>query len=146
MDFDTQVKLAIYHHFAGNGRRPTLDEVARGVSADAASVRAAYGRLREQRVLVLEPDGASIRMAPPFSGIATLHAVEAGGIRYDANCAWDAFGVAAALHKPATIHSRCAQSDEPLRLHIGADGPEPCDWVFHSLVPAARWWDDIVFT
>lgn len=146
MDFDTQVKLAIYRHFAETGQRPSLDEVAQRVQADAASVREAYAKLRAQRVLVLEPDGSSIRMAPPFSGVPTAHTVEAGSIRYYANCAWDAFGVAAALGKPATIHSRCAQSGEPIQLRVGPEGPEASDWVFHSLVPAAKWWDDIVFT
>ncbi|MGD8277458.1 MAG: hypothetical protein PVH00_05500 [Gemmatimonadota bacterium] len=44
------------------------------------------------------------------------------------------------------MHSRCEQSGEPLRLEIGNDGPEPCDWVFHCEVPAAHRWDDITFT
>jgi hypothetical protein len=72
--------------------------------------------------------------------------VQAGRTRYFANCAWDALGVAAALHEPATVHSECAQTHEPLVLDVGLEGPERSDWVFHSLVPAARWWDDIVFT
>ena len=99
-----------------------------------------------QRVLVLESDGASIRMAPPFSGVPTQHVVEVSGIRYFANCAWDSLGVPAALHEPATVHSRCEQSREPLRLEVGLGGPGPCDWLFHCLVPAAKWWEDIVFT
>ena len=85
-------------------------------------------------------------MASPFSGVQTQHIVEADGIRYFANCAWDALGVPAALHKPATIHSRCEQSGEPLHLAVSLQGPEPSDWLFHCLVPAAKWWDDIVFT
>jgi hypothetical protein len=85
-------------------------------------------------------------MAPPFSGVPTQHVVEADGIRYFANCAWDALGIPAALHKPGTIHSRCAQSGESFHLQVGIQGPEPSDWLFHCLVPAAKWWDDIVFT
>ena len=95
---------------------------------------------------MLEEDGSSIRMAPPFSGVPTQHVVLAGGRRYFANCAWDALGIPAALHQPAVVHSRCEQSFEPLRLEVGLEGPEPSPWLFHSLVPAARWWDDIVFT
>jgi hypothetical protein len=33
-----------------------------------------------------------------------------------------------------------------LRLNVGLDGPEQSGWLFHSLVPAAKWWDNIVFT
>ena len=146
MDLDTQVKLAVYRHFAESGRAPTPSEVAARVSTGPDQVLAAYARLRAQRLLVLEADGSSVRMAAPFSGVATQHVVEAGGLRYFANCAWDALGIPAALRKPGTVHSRCEQSREPLRLSVGLEGPEPSDWLFHCLVPAARWWDDIVFT
>jgi hypothetical protein len=97
-------------------------------------------------MLVLEADGESIRMALPFSGVPTQHVVEAGGLRYYANCAWDALGISAALQKPAVVYSRCEGSGEPLRLSVGHDGPEASGWLFHSLVPAAHWWADIVFT
>jgi hypothetical protein len=85
-------------------------------------------------------------MAPPFSGVPTQHRVVAGGREYIANCAWDALGILAALHEPGTVVSACGQSGEPLRLQVGLDGPEPSDWIFHCLVPASRWWNDLVFT
>jgi hypothetical protein len=146
MEFDVEVKLAVYRHFAETGRRPSITETAGRVSSDANSVLDAYQKLMAQRLLVLEADGSSIRMASPFSGVPTQHIVEADGIQYFANCAWDALGVLAALHKPGTIHSRCAQSGEHLQLEVDLQGPDPSDWLFHCLVPAARWWDDIVFT
>lgn len=145
MDFDTSVKLAVYRHFAETGQRPAPQQIAHRVGSDALGVLDAYARLAAQRLLVLEADGASIRMASPFSGVPTHHLVEADGVRYYANCAWDALGVVAALGRDATVHSRCEQSGEPLHLLIGADGPDS-DWLFHCLVPAAHWWDDIVFT
>jgi len=146
VDFDIDVKLAVYRHFARTGTGPTADDVAAVVASDRDAVLEAYGRLRALRVLVLEADGATIRMAPPFSGVPTQHRVEAGGVGYWANCAWDAFGVIAALGSAGTIHSRCEQSREPLRLDVGPEGPAPCDWLFHCEVPAAHWWDDITFT
>ena len=146
MEFDTQVKLAVYRHFAETGRGPAPNEVAKRAGSDVGRVLEAYGRLRAQRLLVLEADGSSIRMASPFSGVPTQHVVEAAGTRYFANCAWDALGVPAALHTPGTVHSRCEQTGEPLHLRVGLEGPEPSDWLFHCLVPAAKWWDNIVFT
>jgi hypothetical protein len=85
-------------------------------------------------------------MAPPFSGVPTQHRVVVAGTEYFANCAWDAFGIPAALHAPAVVHSRCEESRVPLHLDIGPSGPDSSDWLFHCLVPAAKWWDDIVFT
>jgi len=146
MDFDLRVKLAVYRHFAATGRRPSVDDIATRVGAAAPLVREAFGRLRAERVLALEPDGESIRMAPPFSGVPTQHRVSADGVAYYANCAWDALGIPAALHKPARVSSRCEQSMAPLELDVSVDGPGPSDWVFHSVVPAAQWWNDIVFT
>jgi hypothetical protein len=146
MSLDTQTKLTIYRHFAETGQRPALEVVAERVGSDGSCVREAYLRLRAQRVLVLEPDGVSIRMAPPFSGVPTQHVVIVDETRYFANCAWDSFGILAALHRAGQVHSRCEQSGEPLSLEIGSEGPPPCSWLFHCLVPAAKWWDDIVFT
>ena len=146
MEFDTQVKLAIYQHFAESGRRPSPENIAFTVGADIDQVLVAFHRLCDERVLILEAGGTTIRMAPPFSGVPTQHRVEVSGVEYYANCAWDALGVVAALQKPGIVHSHCEQSAEPLHLHVGLDGPEPSDWYFHCLVPAAQWWQDIVFT
>ena len=116
-----------------------------GFAVEVDGVVKTFGRLRAQRVLVLEADGESIRMAPPFSGVPTQHRVTTSRASYYANCAWDALGIPAALHRPCTVRSRCEQSHKPLELEVSDHGAES-DWVFHCLVPAARWWDDIVFT
>src|ERR1051325_9588358 len=58
----------------------------------------------------------------------------------------DTAGGAAARHRPGRVHSRCEEPGEPLVLEVGIDGPEPSTWLFHCLVPASQWWDDLVFT
>lgn len=146
MDFDTSVKLAVYHHFAATGECPSVVEIATAVNAPAGDVRESFARLRANRVLFLEPDGETIRMAPPFSGVPTQHRVLARGREYVANCAWDALGILAALHEPGTIISECAQSHERLELAVAPNVPPASDWVFHCLVPASQWWQDLVFT
>lgn len=145
-DFDTRVKVAVYGATAESGRLPSLEAVAETVGATPEAVRLAYRALRANRLLLLEDDGVTIRMAPPFSGVPTQHRVTVNGIEYYANCAWDALGIPAALRRPGLVHSRCEQSLEPLHLPVGLDGPEPSSWLFHCLVPAAKWWDDLVFT
>ena len=146
MDADLSVKLDVYRSTAERGRVPTAAEVADRTGLSPAAVRAAFARNAARRLLVLEPDGETILMAPPFSGVPTQHVVESGGVEYFANCAWDALAIPAALHRPAEVRSRCEQSGEPLRLGVGVDGPEPSDWLFHCEVPAALWWTDIVYT
>ena len=146
MDLDTSIRLAVYQHFASTGQSPSLAGVAAQCTCSEGDVRAAYARLRTNRVLLLEPDGETIRMAPPFSGVPTPHTVEVGRQTYFANCAWDALGVPAALHQEAVVRSSCGQSGAPLQLRVGPDGPDPSQWLFHCQVPAARWWADLVFT
>jgi hypothetical protein len=146
MEFDTDVRLAIYRHFASTGQAPSVAHVAAHLACSEDIAREAFARLRAKRVLLLEPDGETIRMAPPFSGVPTPHTVVIGRQTYFANCAWDALGIPAALHQPAMVHSSCGQSGTPLLLSVGLDGPEPSSWVFHCQVPAAHWWEDLIFT
>ncbi|MGH7624205.1 MAG: organomercurial lyase [Gemmatimonadaceae bacterium] len=143
---DTDVKLAIYRMTATSGRVPTAQRVADALGTGKRDVLEAFGRLAAQRLLALEPDGQSIRMAPPFSAVPTEHRVLAGGVEYHANCAWDALGIPAALHLRAEVISRCEQSGTPLHLTVTETGPAPTSWLFHCQVPAALWWQDIVFT
>ena len=145
-DFDARVKVAVYRATAELGKPPSVEAVAAKVEATPAAVQEAYVRLRGNRLLLLEADGVTIRMAPPFSGVPTQHRVIVDGIEYYANCAWDALGIPAALHRRGVVHSRCEQSFEPLDLEVDLNGPAPSGWLFHCLVPAARWWDDLVFT
>lgn len=146
MDQDNKLKLAIYRFTAETTRPPSIDQMAAVTGRSEADIRHAYRRLYEDRVLVLEEDGETIRMAPPFSGVETQHRVRVGGKVYFANCAWDAVAIPAALHADGDILSRCEQTLEPLRLHVreGEIGRDSC--VVHYAVPAAHWWDDIVYT
>lgn len=145
MDFDLRLRTAIYRHFADDGTPPSADRLASELHARPEEIREAYRRLAERRMLVLTPDGESIRMAPPFSAIETQHEAHAQGRRYFANCAWDAFGIPAALRMPADVVSRCEQTQRPLRLAL-PEGLQESTWVFHAAVPAAHWWNDIVYT
>ena len=146
MDLDTEVKSAIYTHFAETTRAPTVAQVAASVRASPSEVKETYERLYRNRVLVLQADGESVRMAPPFSGIPTQHRVRVAGKGYFANCAWDALGVPAALHQAGEVLSRCEQTLEPIRIMVDEGGPAPEPCVIHFAVPAAHWWKDIVFT
>lgn len=146
MSFDLTLRTAVYRHFAGTGQSPTLDAMRQATGATSEQVTEGYRRLYAKRMLVPGDDFASIRMAPPFSGIPTQHRVTANGTQYFANCAWDTFGIVSALGGTGDVLSRCEQTLEPLLMHLTPDGPAPSAWLFHCVVPAAAWWNDIVFT
>jgi DNA-binding transcriptional MocR family regulator len=147
MDFDTAVKLEIYRTLAATTRAPTSSEVAKELGATAGEVEAAFQRLHAKRLLVPEPgDPSRIRMAPPFSGVATPFVVKVRDRAYFANCVWDAFGVAAALHEDAVVEAADGHTGEPMTLEVKDGKPVPRECVVHFAVPAAKWWSDIVYT
>ena len=144
---DLAVRNHVYRRFVELGRAPRLDEIAAELDLTAEDADATLRRLHDAHALVLERDApVRIRMANPFSAIPTPHRVFASGRWWYANCAWDAFGVCAALGVDGRIESSCPDSAEELGLDVRDQRPSDATLVFHCLVPAARWWDDIAFT
>ena len=64
---------------------------------------------------------------------------------YFGACAWDAFGIPAALKADARIEAACAWTAEPLPCGVES-GRAYGAGVIHLLVPAAHFWDDIAYT
>ena len=85
-------------------------------------------------------------MLNPFSAVPTAYRVHAGGRSWYANCAWDAFGICAALHVDGRIETACPDCGEALTVEVRERRPDRAELLFHCLVPASNWWDDIVFT
>ncbi|MEX1171356.1 MAG: organomercurial lyase [Chloroflexota bacterium] len=141
-DADIELRNATYRRFVELGRAPTTDEVATTLGRDAGDVADGWRRLHDAHALVLDDVGA-IRMANPFAGVPTGFRVEADGRSWFANCGWDGFGIGAALGVDSTIHTTCADCDEPLDLVVTDGRPNDTDLVFHVPVPAAEWWVDI---
>jgi hypothetical protein len=59
---------------------------------------------------------------------------------------WDAFGVVAAMGGSGVVETASGGTGSLLRIRVTDGSPEPVPCVFHYAVPAARWWQDIVFT
>jgi len=142
---DLAVRNATYQRFVVLGRVPTAGEVASIVATTETEVGLSWQRLHDEHALVLDADG-EIRMLNPFSTRPTPFRVDAAGRTWYANCGWDAFGIGAALHVDSTIHTTCADCAEPVRIEVRESRPDDQDLVFHVLVPAASWWNDIGFT
>jgi hypothetical protein len=138
---DVALRNRTYAFFVRHGRAPALDELG---SADA--VRAGWRRLHDGHALVLNPATDELRMLNPFSAVPSAYRVSAAGRWWYANCAWDALGVCAALHADGRIETSCPDCGEALAVELRGQRPNDESLVFHCLVPARRWWDDIVFT
>jgi Alkylmercury lyase len=142
---DLHVRNLTYAAFVELGRAPTADEIAATAGLDRVETEESWRRLHGAHALVLDDDGA-IRMANPFSAVPTPYRVHAAGRSWYGNCAWDAFGICAALHADGEIETSCLDCGEPIAVRVRSRRPDDESLVFHCLVPAAHWWDDIVFT
>ena len=143
---DLALRALTYGLFVELGRAPTVDETAAAAGLSVADVTSGWQRLHDQHAIVLNPATTEIRMANPFSAVPTAYRVEADGRWWYANCAWDAFGICAALRTDGRIEASCPDCGEGLSIAVSDERPDDESLLFHCLVPAARWWDDIVFT
>ena len=130
-----------YAAFVELGRAPSAGELG-----DEDEVRAGWRSLHDAHALVLNPSTDEIRMVNPFSAVPTAYRVRADERWWYANCAWDAFGVLAALGVDGRVESSCPDCGEPYAIDVRGGAVDSPELLFHCLVPAALWWDDIVFT
>ncbi len=143
---DLSIRNHIYRRFVETGRAPRGEDVARELDLTREEAEDAFRRLDGAHALVLEPGRLEILMLNPFACIPTPHRVQAAGRWWYANCGWDAFGILAALGVGGHISSSCPDCAEPIEIDVQERRPLKEEHVFHVLLPAARWWDDIVFT
>jgi len=144
-DRNAAVRDEIYAAVVERGVAPTPHEVARATRFDLAEVERIYQGLADAHVIVLRPGTLQVAWAPPFSVLPTPFRTLIRGAAWFAPCAWDAFGIAAAMKKGASIEAQCASSGEALTCGV-LRGRAYGDAVIHLLVPAAHFWDDIFFT
>lgn len=142
---DLRLRNLTYACLVRLGRVPAAAEVAADSGRSRAEVIAGWKRLHSEHALVLNQTTGEIVMANPFSGVPTAYRVEAAGQWWYGNCAWDAFGICGALHTDGQIETSCPDCGQALSIAVRNQRPDQ-NLLFHSLVPAARWWDDIVFT
>ncbi|MGY1679315.1 organomercurial lyase [Geodermatophilus sp. SYSU D01176] len=143
---DLELRNRSYRLFVALGRAPSAEEVAVATRSTAAEVRQGWRRLHDGHALVLDATGSEIRMANPFSAVPTAYRVRAAGRWWYGNCAWDAFGICAALHTDGRIDTTCPDCGTPVSVGVRGEEPDEPSLLFHCLVPARQWWDDIVFT
>jgi Alkylmercury lyase len=138
---DLGLRRRTYAFFVEHGRAPVAEELG-----DPNDVVAGWRRLHADHAVVLNPATDELRMLNPFSAVPTAFRVQAGGRWWYGNCAWDALGICGALHTDGRIETSCPDCDQAIAFDVRDQRPEDERLLFHCLVPAAHWWDDIIFT
>jgi hypothetical protein len=138
-------RVQIYKRFIETGRAPTTADIAGSLNRDASDVEQAIADLAEAHTIVLAPGSRSIWMAHPFSAVPTPYTVVSGGTSYWANCAWDAYGIAAMIDRDTRCVARCPDCGQQMDLSVKRRAVGTTGMV-HFVVPPRRFWDNVAFT
>ena len=142
---DKAVRYHVYDYVMRDGLPPTVAETSSALARSPGEVRASFQRLADGHVLVLQKESGEILMANPFSAVPTPFLVKAGGRSYYGNCIWDAMGVPAMLKQDAAIEASCGCCSTAMHLEVTNGSLGVARGLAHFAIPAAHWWDDIVF-
>jgi hypothetical protein len=143
--FDDEVRRYVYDRVMKEGLPPTIAETASALPVAADDVEASFQRLADRHILVLQRGNGEILMANPFSAVSTPFLVRAGDRSWYGNCVWDATGIPAMLGQDATIEASCGCCSTAMHLRVVNGSLEDAPGIVHFAIPAAHWWDDIVF-
>jgi hypothetical protein len=147
-EFDRDVRSTIAECIRERGAVPSRAEVASRMAAVDADVAAAFGRLAAARVMILRPGTLEILSFNPFAAGPTDFRVRSAGRDWWGLCAWDAFGIAAALRSDGVVRGACADvCGVPLEVRLAGEAVGALDGVVMQFaLPAREWWKDIIFT
>jgi hypothetical protein len=140
-----RVRTLIYEEIVTAGRAPTVGDVAHLSGASEVEIADAFRSLADAHVVVLKPGTTDLWSAPPFSAVPSSFTVQSGERSWYAPCAWDMFGIPAALNRDATLRAHCAWSGVPLPAVV-KDQQASGAGIIHLVVPARHFWDDIFDT
>src|SRR5437660_3310368 len=143
----TQIRLHVLGRVVETARIPSAHETSAALGLTEQEAIDAYRRLHDGRVGWLEPrDPTRFRMINPFSGVPTPFTVDAGGRSYFGNCIFDALGVISLLGGTGTVKTACPDCSHAMTIAVTNGRLDLDEGVVHFSVPAAHWWDDIVYT
>ena len=145
---DRQVRMRIYDRLITAGIMPMAAEVAQDLGLSLNEVRAAFRRLHDAHILVLQEATEEVLMANPFSAVPTPFLVETRSHEWWGNCIWDALGIAAMVKQDARISTGCGDCNDAMSLLVQGSSVRLAhgEGIIHFSVPARRWWDNIKFT
>ena len=145
MDLE-DLRLAVY---AGcrRGRVPRIADLATELLATREQVRSGLLTLAAARHLALGSDG-EITMAHPFTAVPLGFSVMGRDTLWWGGCAWDSFALPHLLpdQGPMLVATTCPACDRAHAWRVDDREPPAGGQVAHFLVPAARMWDDVVYT
>jgi hypothetical protein len=139
-----RLRALTYESALNNCTIPSRSALAAAAGAPLRDVDRALTALADAYMLVLQRESDEILMANPFSAVPRPFVVTSGSRSWYGNCIWDSMGISAMLGRSVSLDASCGCCGSAMRLAI----PQEClddERRAHFAIPAAHWWDDIVF-
>lgn len=150
MDGSRRIRDLVYETFLTEGRAPSIGELSRRAGVPRETVAQDLADLADAHALVLNEDGDRIRMAHPFTAAPMAFVVTPqdghDDRRWWGGCAWDSFGISAALSLDVRIDTACPHCGAAISTIAGPEQPPSSEIAVRFPRPAAEWWDDVVGT
>ena len=129
------------------GAGPRIADLATELAANPEQVRSGLVTLAAARHVALGSDG-EITMAHPFTAVPLGFSVMGRDSLWWGGCAWDSFALPHLLpdQGPMLVATTCPACDRAHAWRVDDREPPAGGQVAHFLVPAARMWDDVVYT
>jgi Alkylmercury lyase len=140
------LRLAVYEGCC-RGRVPRIADLASELMATREQVRSGLVRLAAARHLTVGSDG-EINMAHPFTAVPLGFSVMGRDTLWWGGCAWDSFALPHLLpdQGPMLVATTCPACERAHAWRVDNREPPAGGQVAHFLIPAARMWDDVVYT
>ncbi len=135
---DRNIRAEVYRQLVEGSKSVDSESIAGSLDLHSQEVAASLSRLENEHRLAL--DGDRVRIANPFSGVPTDYTATVRRRSWFANCAWDGLAILGLLGDGLV---RRKGTDLAWQVRDGEVTP---GGFIHLRVPAARFWDDIVFT
>ena len=143
--FDTRIRTYVFDALMRTATVPPFDAIAGDFEREPDEIRESFRRLAEAHIFVLQDTG-ELMAANPFAAIPTPFQIIANGVRYSAMCIWDSLGIPAMLGSDAEVQTTCGDCYGEMVLRIAVGELQRADGVVHFAVPAAQWWNNIVYS
>ncbi len=141
------LRLEIYTSLASTGRAPETPALAATLGSTQEEIEAALRQLAAARHLALDKVGR-VALAHPFSTIDLGFSVKGAHTLWWGGCVWDSFAIPHLVRSEpeVLVATTCQGCGRAHAWVVGREAPPEGDQVAHFLVPAARMWDDVIFT
>jgi len=145
-DLDIEaLRGAVTRAIAAKGFAPGNDELAADFGVSMGAIESGLRSLQSRHAILLHPHVCKPWVVHPFALAPGSCWVETEQRGYWANCLYCALGIAACLKTDASIHTRLGGEAEAVCFTVRDGRIEPSSYLFHLAVPAAQWWNNVIY-